>query len=444
MERSSDTKAPQPTMTLQAALTEAGRCLLCHDAPCSSACPGGTDPAKFIRQIRFYNLKGAARTVLGNNPLGHVCGLVCPTDDTCVQACVRAGMDRPIDIDGLQAFAATYGRQHGVKPLQRGEDRAQRVAVIGSGPAGLTAAARLAQLGYGVTVFESREELGGMLRYGVPKARLPLEVLEADLGDIRDLGIEFRCSTPVEGEDGALHLLDQGFSAVFVAPGLWRPYSLDMPGSDARGVGTAIEFLADSYAAPDRARALVEGHNVAVIGGGSVAMDVTHTARLLGANRIYAISLEAMDELPAAEKEFATALEEGVIFKPQCQVTEILADDGRVVGVSGHEIEWIEPGKLVPSNARPIEGTSFRLKVGAVIQAIGQGPSKAAGMMAAAASGAGALLTVDDATQATRVERIFAGGDISRGAGTVVDAVGDGKRAAAAIHDLLSGKEVTA
>jgi NADPH-dependent glutamate synthase beta subunit-like oxidoreductase len=431
-------------MTVQQAIEEAHRCMLCHDAPCSTACPGGTDPARFIRQIRFFNLKGAARTVLGNNPLGEVCAFVCPTEETCTGACLRAGLDRPIDIDGLQAFAAAYGRRVGLKAMQRGPEKGQRVAVVGAGPAGLAAAAKLAQYGYAITVFESRPELGGMLRYGVPRARLPDEVLEADLEDIRDLGIDFRPSAPIEGENGALRLLDEGFAAVFVAPGLWRPYRLDMPGMDAKGVSTAIAFLATSLTDPDAAAALVRGRNVAVIGGGSVAMDVAHTAQLLGAERIYSIALESMTELPAAEREFEGALAEGVIFKPQCQVTRVLVEDGAVTGVEGHETEWIEPGKLVPSNARPVEGTFFRLRVGAVIQSIGQGLTDAAGMMVAAASEAGALVSVDAETQATRVERIFAGGDFSRGAGTVVDAVGDGKRAATAIHEFLTSKGVSA
>ncbi|MBW2257512.1 MAG: FAD-dependent oxidoreductase [Deltaproteobacteria bacterium] len=396
-------------MTVQQAIDEAHRCMLCHDAPCSVACPGGTDPARFIRQIRFYNFKGAARTVLGNNPLGEVCAFVCPTEESCVGACLRAGLDRPIE-----------------------------------GPAGLAAAAKLVQYGYAVTVFEARPDLGGMLRYGVPRARLPIAVLEADLANIRDLGVTFRPSAPIEGENGALRLLDEGFAAVFVAPGLWKPYRLDLPGMDAKGVSTAIEFLATGLTDPHAAANLVRDRNVAVIGGGSVAMDVAHTAKLLGANRIYSIALESMTELPAAEREFDSALAEGVIFKPQCQVTRVLVEDGAVSGVEGVETEWIEPGKLVPSNARPIEGTFFRLRVGAVILSIGQGLTQAAGMMAAAAGKAGAMVSVDPETQATKVERIFAGGDFSRGAGTVVDAVGDGKRAAAAIHEFLTSKGVSA
>ena len=215
-------------MTVQQAIEEAHRCMLCHDAPCSTACPGGTDPAKFIRQIRFLNLKGAARTVLQNNPLGEVCAYVCPTEDTCVRACLRAGLDRPIDIDGLQAFAVEYGRAHGLKALEKAPARAEKVAVVGAGPAGLAAAASLGVYGYQVTVHEARAKLGGMLRYGVPESRLDDAKLDADLAEIRELGVEFKTSTVIESEDGAAKLLQDGYAAVFVAPGLWAPITLDL------------------------------------------------------------------------------------------------------------------------------------------------------------------------------------------------------------------------
>jgi len=429
-------------MTLQQALDEAQRCLLCHDAPCSQGCPGGTDPGKFIRQIRFLNFKGAARTVLRNNALGGVCAYVCPTEETCVKACARSGLDKPIDIDGLQAFAVEYGRAQGLKALEQAPARPEKVAVVGAGPAGLTAAARLAMYGYQVTVHEARAKLGGMLRYGVPESRLDDAKLDADLAEIRELGVEFKTSTLIESEDGGAALLQQGFAAVFVAPGLWAPITLELEGADLDGVGNAMSFLEQTRAEPAKARSLVEGKNVAVIGGGSVAMDVARCARELGAGRIYAIALEGMTELPAMTDELEDALKDGVIIKPQCQVTRILGEAGKVSGLEGHETEWIEPGKLVPSNARPIEGTSFKLRLGAVIQAIGQRPTAAAGKVLTSGKKQGALLEADADTQATSVAKVFAGGDIVRGAGTVVAAVGDGKRAADAIHRMLAGKEV--
>ena len=433
--------ARRQQMTLQQAVAEAHRCLLCHDAPCSKGCPGGTDPGTFVRQIRFYNFKGAARTVLRNNPLGGACAAVCPVASTCVRECVRSGIDRPIDIDGLQAFAVSYGRQHGVKALARGAARQEKVAIVGAGPAGLTAAARLAQQGYPVTLFEARPKAGGMLRYGVPPSRFEQSTLDADLDEILGLGVELHAGAPIKGDDGAAKLLEQGFSAVFVAPGLWRPYRLEVPGSALKGITTALDFLADMHTDVVRAAALVKGKNVAIVGGGSVAMDVARCCRELGAQRIYAIALESMTELPAQPDELEQALRDGVVVKPQCQLARIIGAQDAVVGVEGHETEWIEPGKLVPQNARPVEGTGFKLRVGAVIQAIGQGPSDEVGKILTQVKQSGPRWSVDENTLATAVKRVFAGGDVVRGAGTVVRAVADGKRAADAIHALLTGKE---
>ena len=435
--------SPTGSLTLQQALDEAHRCLLCHDAPCSSACPGGTDPGKFIRQIRFLNLKGAARTVLQNNPLGGVCAYVCPTEDTCTGACLRSGLDRPIDIDGLQRFAVEYGRQLGLQANQRGESRPGKIAIVGAGPAGLVTAAHLSTLGYDVTIFEAKDKPGGMLRYGVPPARLPEAALDADIDEILQLGVTLKSNTPIDGDDGAAKLLEEGYDAVLVATGLWKPYELDLPGKDLDGVANAIQFLGCVHTDPDRATAVVKGKNVAIIGGGSVALDVAQCARELGAGRIYAIALEGMTELPANEKELGQARRDGVVIKPQCQVTHILGEDGAVVGVEGVETEWIEPGKLVPNNARVIVGTSFKLRVGAVVQAIGQGPTDTVVKIISAVEKRGRFIRTDENTGATSVDRIYAGGDIVRGAATIVEAVGDGRRVANAIHQLLSGsKEV--
>ncbi len=430
-------------LTLQQAIEEAQRCLLCHDSPCSTGCPGGTDPGKFIRQIRFYNFKGAARTVLGNNPLGGACAFICPTGDTCERNCVRADIDRPVDIAALQRFAVAYGREHGVAAMTAGEPRPERVAIVGAGPAGLAAAAKLAQHGYPVTLFEARDKIGGMLRYGVPQSRLGDQALDADLDQILALGVKVETSQSID-PDRAAKLLDDGFAAVFLAPGLWRPARLDLPGSDLPGVSTALDFLRQVYSEPEAARALVGDRNLAIIGGGSVAMDVARCARELGARRIYAIALEGMTELPAQPDELHQAFADGVMLKPQCRVTRIVGEGGQLVAVEGVETEWIEPGKLVPDNARDVAGTSFRVAVGAVIQAIGQRPDDHAAAMPRGARRTGTLLSADPASGETSVAGIFAGGDIVRGASTVVAAVGDGKRAAAAIHARLSGSQEVA
>lgn len=430
-------------MTVQQAIEEAGRCLLCHDAPCSSSCPSATDPAKFIRQIRFYNFKGASRTVMGNNPLGGVCAVVCPTGDTCRGACLRTELDRPIDIDGLQAFAVAYGREHGVVTMERGEAKEQRVAIVGSGPAGLAAAAMLAQKGYQSTIFEARAEAGGMLRYGVPVHRLDDSVLDADLKDILDLEVEIKTDTMIDREDGAKKLLEEGYNAVFVAPGLWKANTLPIDGIELDGVTTALAFLDDARHKADTLENQVKDKVVCVIGGGSVAMDVCSSADMLGAKRIYVVALEGTNELPAQPEELQEAMEQGVRFRVQSQVDKILGDAGHVTAIEGREIEWIEAGKPIPANAKALDGSEFKLPVDIVVQAIGQAPAERVGQILTKAERNGRLFKADPEKQSTSVSKVFAGGDIVRGPATVVEAVADGKRAAEAIDLMFSqGQEV--
>ena len=414
---------------LHQAVEEAHRCLLCHDAPCSQKCPGGTDPAKFIRQIRFSNLKGAARTVLRNNPLGACCGFVCPTERTCAGACVRAGLDRPIDIARLQRFVSDYGYRLGLQLPRAPQSRPERVAVVGAGPAGLTAASCLASLGYQVVLFESRPEAGGMLRYGAPEQRLPQSILERELRSIQAQGVELRCNQAVEtlaGNERAL--LTEGFAAVFVAPGLWEGRELSLPGSDLEGVTTALRFLVSARSEPERARALVADRQVVIIGGGAVALDAATTACRLGARRAWAVALEGFNELPASPLEVEEALDLGVLFRCQSQVSRIIGEGGRVVAVEGVEVEWAEPGSLSPDNARPLSGASFRLPAGVVIQAVGQRVTSEAAILIRQA-------------QEDHGKPFFLGGDVVRQGGqggTVIEAVADGKQAAQLIHERLS------
>lgn len=435
-------KAASPgAMTLQQALEEAHRCLLCHDAPCSSGCPGGTDPGTFIRQLRFLNFKGAARTILRNNPLGGVCARICPSETTCRAGCVRAGLDRPIDIDGLQRFAVEYGRKLGVTVGTPHAQATRKVAVVGAGPAGLTAASLLARDGYGVTLFDARMEAGGMLRYGIPEQRLPTHVLEEDLAELQQAGIEWRMGEAMTSQQAA-QLLHEGYDAVFLAPGLWRARTLQIPGIDAQGVFAAVQFLEAARIRPQTLIPTFEGKDVAVIGGGSVAMDAATTALELGAKRVVALALEEQRQLPATQAELQMAWAIGVEIRPHSRVVKLSTHEGHVVGLEGVQTEWINPGSVAPENARDIPGTEFKLRVDVLVQAIGQ---KASAEMGGVLTLATATAQTPGQPQPGKAETgLFAGGDIVRGAGTVVEAVGDGKRAAQVIHDFLSAKEVQA
>lgn len=435
---------------LQHALAEAERCLLCHDAPCSKGCPAGTDPGKFIRQLRFRNIKGAIRTVRKNNILGGICAEVCPTCKLCVERCSRTGIDRPIMINQIQSFLTNH--QHDIKFSVFDKDAVPRsnkkVAVIGSGPAGLACAAELSLNGHEAVVFEKNEKPGGVLTYGIPYVRLSPETLANDIKEVTSLGVKIKCGSKIAGRNAIGDLLKKGYDAVFIACGLSQSNILGIKGSDLAGNYTWSDFLEMSNDPKLRAKAakLVSGKNVAVIGGGSVAIDAAVSAKKLGAVKVYVISLEGLDELPADSEEIELANRSHIIFKPQCRVTAIKGDGKKVAGLDGVETEWIKKGPLVPSNARDVKGCEFSLKVDAVIHAIGSRVEETA---VETLKGAGVKIgdgnrTSVDSSYRTSVKGVFAGGDMiasGRKINTVAAAVYDGKTAAAAIHNYLTSNK---
>ncbi|SES87282.1 dihydropyrimidine dehydrogenase (NAD+) subunit PreT [Natronincola peptidivorans] len=410
-----EVEAPFTSIT---AMEEASRCLLCHDAPCSTGCPAGTDPGKFIRSIRFRNFKGAAETIRGNNILGGVCARVCPYDKTCEEACSRTGIDKPIEIGRLQRFVTDFEKATGFKVLDPVEATKEKVAVVGAGPAGLATAASLALKGYSVTVFEEKPEAGGVLTYGIAPGRLPQEVVNDEVQYVKDLGVSFAFNCKV-GKDVTVEALkEEGYEAFFVGVGMQLPKLLDVPGKDLQGVTNAVEFLGS--AKPNQGDVEV-GERVIVIGGGDVAMDCAVTAKLLG-DRVTVLYRRSMLEAPANKKELKHAQDIGVHFIPEFNMTEILGENGKVCGVKGL--------------GRDGEST-IELKADMVIFAIGQDAEDVT-VLADIAIDDKKLVVVEENTCKTNVDGVFAAGDIVNGGKTVVEAVAEGKVAAEGIDQYLT------
>jgi NADPH-dependent glutamate synthase beta subunit-like oxidoreductase len=424
------------------AVTEANRCLLCYDPPCSKACPAQTDPGTFIRKLRLRNVTGAIRTIKENNILGGACGILCPTARLCEKECSACGIDRPIKIGKIQSFLVEHGRKAGIKATPApAPAQPQKVAVIGSGPAGLACAATVARAGHPVTVFESREKPGGVLRYGVPSFRFPDALLDHELADLRELDIEIRCSSPIAGKGAAEKLLKTGYKAVFVGCGLWDAAPLH-DGPRPPEVSASIDFLA-AFRDCKQAdlKKSVQGKVVAVIGGGSVAIDCARVALALGARDVYLIYRRSFSQMPAEVDERLEALDEGIHFLVLNQPTGYQTDTrGRLTGVKLVRTTLGEPD--ADGRRRPVEikGSEWVQEAGFVVEAIGnRAPAAAFDAMPSAARTRSSLLKADEKTGKTSVPGLFAGGDIVRGPALVVEAIRDGKAAGNAIIASLKG-----
>jgi NADPH-dependent glutamate synthase beta subunit-like oxidoreductase len=425
--------------TLSQAIIEADRCLLCYDSPCSKACPAETDPGRFIKKLRLRNLKGAAKTIKENNILGGICGLVCPVDKLCEEACLAIGIDRAINIGKLQRFLVEYSWDIGFNPLNKKRNKNVNVAIIGSGPAGLTCAGELAKEGYNVTIFEKNEKPGGILRYGIPPYKLNDEFLDREIKDILDLGVKIKTNYEFKGKGSIEKLLNDGFNAVFISTGLQNPYRLKILGSNSKNVFTYNEFLWKiNDGKVNEVSKEIKNKNVAIIGGGSVAMDVGITCKKLNANNVYCISLESMEDLPSDRQDLHKAIDHHIAIKPQSQVKEIITKNGKVVGVKGNEIKLLKKGDFSPSNIKDIEGTDFSFNVDYVIFAIGYGvdPKIKEYLPTVKFDEKGHIMV--NKSYETSVKGIFAGGEIVSGPGLVVNAVKDGKNAAKSIIKFLN------
>ena len=402
--------------THRTAMEEAARCLLCHDAPCSKGCPAGTDPAKFIRSIRFRNDRGAAETIRENNILGGTCARVCPYDRLCEEACSRCGIDKPIEIGKLQRYAIEQEEAYGMKTLSAPEKKVGNVACVGAGPASLAVAAELAKAGYNVTILEREAKAGGVLTYGIVPSRLPQAVVDHDIAQVEGLGVKFQFNTEVKAAD-----LD-AYDAVFVGAGLWADNLPKIDGIELDGVYAAVDFLKE---ARTKAEGFNPGKKVLVVGGGDVAVDCAVSAKLLGAEDVKIVYRRTLEEAPGNMTEFHYALSLGI---------------GMTTGMAPAAVKGNGKVEAVECKGFRDEAAELTLSADTIVFATGQKAEDMAAVAGVKVTDKGTI-AADDAG-ATDVEKIFAAGDIVNGGKTVVEAVAAGKVAAASMIAYLEKKGV--
>ena len=435
-------------LDLGQAMAEADRCLLCHDAPCSRGCPADTDPGTFIRKLRLKNITGAIRTIRENNILGGACGILCPTDRLCEKACSAmfkttdnpAGGEKAIRIGDIQRFLIEHAWECGIQVLESGPAQSKKVAIVGSGPAGLSCAAELAKAGYQATVFEAQPEPGGVLRYGVVSYRFELDFLKKELADIQSLGVEIKCNTRIQGDGAAEKLLKDGFHAVFVAPGLWDATKLRSDRDGIDGLYSSVDYLSALRDGRfDKIAAKIKDKTVVVIGGGAVAMDCIGSAIRLDAKDVYLVYRRSFLQMPAEEEERIEALEAGIHFLLLNQPVDYVVNKlGQLTGLKLVRTSLGEQDESGRRRPVEIDGSDWTLDADVVIEAIGnQAEGDSPGWYPGVAISGKKLIKTNPKTGETSVPGLFAGGDIVRGPSLVVNAVQDGKLAARAIQDYL-------
>ncbi len=430
------------------AMAEAERCLNCKNAQCVKGCPVSIDIPGFISQIKEGNFEESYHVISKASALPAVCGRVCPQESQCEGKCIRGIKGEPVSIGKLERFTADWARENGIKPQAPAEKKNRKVAVIGSGPAGLTCAGDLAKMGYDVTIFEALHEPGGVLIYGIPEFRLPKSAVVAkEIENVKALGVKIETNVVI-GKAGTIDELmeEEGFEAVFIGSGAGLPRFMGIPGEQANGVFSANEFLTrnnlmkafkDEYDTP-----IMKGKKVAVVGGGNVAMDAARTALRLGAE-VHVVYRRSESELPARVEEVHHAKEEGIIFDLLTNPTEILVDDnGWVKGMTCIRMELGEPDES--GRRRPVEvpGSEFDLELDTVVMSLGTSPNP---LISSTTKGLDInrrkCIVAEEENGATSKPGVFAGGDAVTGAATVILAMGAGKAAAKGIDEYLSNKE---
>ncbi|WP_421663334.1 NAD(P)-dependent oxidoreductase [Lysinibacillus telephonicus] len=422
-------------MTKTEAIVEANRCLYCYDAPCITACPTGIQIPKFIKKIASGNLKGSAKTILESNPIGASCARVCPTEELCEGACVLNNVSKPIAIGNLQRYATDWAMKQKEQLFEAGTQNGKKVAIIGSGPAGLSAARELSRLGYKVTIFEAEKEAGGLGRYGIVSFRLPKEVVEWEVQQIEQMGVEIKTNTRVGVDISAQQLIDQ-YDRVVLAIGMGKVPNLGIEGEQFNGVYDAIEFIKSTKTSP--LTESVVGKKVAVIGAGNTAIDAATTALRLGASNVQILYRRTRNEMTAYQFEYDFAKQDGVEFRWLTAPTRIVGNaNGEVVGLECIKMELGEAGLDGRQKPVPVDGSEFIIDLDIVIKAIGQ--SRYTELIEAfELNHTRGVVEVDKETLKTSQEKIYACGDVifgyGRGDAMVVSAAEQGKEVAKAIH----------
>jgi glutamate synthase (NADPH/NADH) small chain len=431
--------------TPEEAVAEAERCLQCKRAPCIQGCPVNINIPKFIWEIREGDFRAAIRTIKGTNNLPAICGRVCPQETQCQAVCTLGKKYEPVAIGRLERFVADWEYEHGVELPEVGKPTGFRVAVVGSGPAGLTCAADLRRFGHGVTIFEALHEPGGVLMYGIPEFRLPKRIVRAEIENLLKMGVELKLNVVVGRTVTIDELFASGYHAVFVGSGAGLPKFLGIPGENLIGIYSANEFLTRvnlmrAYLFPEYDTPIKVGKRVAVVGGGNVAMDAARTALRLGAERVVVLYRRTEAEMPARREEVHHAKEEGVEFEFLVNPVRFLDTGGKVSGVECIRMELGEPDESGRRRPIPIPNSNFVIPVDTVIVAIGNDPHPLVPRTTPGLATTKHGTIVADEEGRTSREGVFAGGDIVTGAATVISAMGAGKRAALAIHRYLLGR----
>ena len=431
------------------AIQEATRCIQCPKRPCVAGCPVNVDIPEFIKAVRDNQMEESVKILKGKNALPGICGRVCPQETQCEQVCSLGKKGAPIAIGRLERYVADWDLAHkkDIK-VELPPPTGKRVAVIGSGPAGLTCAADLARLGHKVTIYEALHTAGGVLMYGIPEFRLPKNVVQSEVDFVKSLGVDVQLDSVMGKLATVDELLEKDYDAVFLGTGAGLPMFMGIPGENLNGVYSANEFLTrvnlmKAYLFPEYDTPIKIGKQVAVIGGGNVAMDSARCALRLGADKVYIVYRRSRTELPARHEEVENAEEEGIIFKFLTNPKQIIGDDkGWVKAMECYEMELGEPD--ASGRRRPItkQGSEFTIDVDVVVVALGTTPNP---LIPSTTKGLEitkhGTVVADEQSGKTVKDRVWAGGDVVTGAATVISAMGAGKRAAASIDAFLMGQK---